>query len=135
MFVNVTENNFAKVSGLPYGIDTAIKALRPNSEFEVICANGGFNFTKWKDKDDLKPPSSQQIWNEYNYQKECAEWLQYAYDRKKEYVSLLGSEEKQLNILWDLINRGANLKETEWFKTIQSVKERHPKPSWEFPTK
>lgn len=135
MFVNVTENNFSEVSGLPYGIDTAIKALRPNSEFEVICADGGFNFTKWKDNEKLKPPSSEEIWEEFYYQKKYAEWLQYAFDRKREYVSLLGNEEKQLNELWDLVNQGADLKETDWFKTIQSVKARHPKPSWEFPKK
>lgn len=133
----VTEDlkRFTGYSGLPYGLDTAIKSLRPKASFEIVSQNGKTVFTQWQDSTGANPPSDEDIHAELEFQKRCAEWLQYAYDRKKEYVSLLGSEEKQLNVLWDLINQGTNIKETEWFKTIQSVKERHPKPSWEFPTK
>jgi hypothetical protein len=135
--MNVTEDlkRFSGYSGLAYGLDTAIKALRPKAKFEVVSQNGETVFTQWDDSTGKKPPNNEEIQSELEFQKRCAEWLQYAFDRKREYVSLLGNEEKQLNELWDLVNQGADLKETDWFKTIQSVKARHPKPSWEFPTK
>ena len=46
MNVNEVAKNFTGQSGLAYGIDTAIKALRPNAKFEMSAGGGSFNFPR-----------------------------------------------------------------------------------------
>jgi hypothetical protein len=41
---------FTGTNGMAYGVDTAIKALRPNAKFQMTAGNGEFIFTQWWDE-------------------------------------------------------------------------------------
>ena len=131
MDVNEVAKNFTGQSGLAYGIDTAIKALRPGAKFEMSAGGGTFNFPKWNDPNGKPPPTKDQIMAEFERQKAVAEYYQYAYDRCHEYPD--GFE--QLDMLWHAVNDGLcdGLKESEWFKKIDEVKKKYPKSTGEPP--
>jgi len=131
MDVNEVMKNFTGENGMAYGVDTAIKALRPGCRFELEAAGGGFTWHKWWDPDGQKPPTKDEIEAELAYQEKLAKYYQYSYDRCKEYPD--GFE--QLDMLWHAINNGVELKNSEWFQKIQEVKEKYPKPDTEPPTK
>jgi hypothetical protein len=130
---NVSEvmKNFSGDNGMPVGIDTAIKALRPGCRFEIEMAGGNITYHKWYHEDGLKPPTKAEIDVEMAYQEKLAKHYQYAYDRCKHYPD--GFE--QLDMLWHTINEGKDLKDSEWLKTIKEVKEKYPKPTEPVPTK
>jgi len=115
---------FTGTNGLNVGVDTAIKALRPNAKFMMGSKNGKFVFTEWKDSDGLNPPTTEEIMTEFERQKRLADYYQYSYDRCKEYPD--GFE--QFDMLWHAINNGVDLKNSEWFQKIKEVKEKYPKP-------
>ena len=131
MDVNEIMKNFSGENGLAYGVDTAIKALRPGCKYDVAVSGGHFNFSRWWDANEKPPPSDGEIMNEYEYQKALSEYYQYSYDRCKEYPD--GFE--QLDMLWHAVNEGKNLKDSEWFQSIKEVKEKYPKPEGNPPTK
>ena len=60
---NVSEvmKNFSGDNGMPVGIDTAIKALRPGATWEIEMAGGNITYHKWYHKDGLKPPLSKNV--------------------------------------------------------------------------
>jgi len=124
MKVNELMTSFTGQTGLAYGVDTAMKALRPNAKFDMVANGGDFEWPRWEDPDGLQPPSGQEIMAEVERQKRIAEYYQYAYDRCHKYPD--GFE--QLDMLWHAINDGGDLKDSEWFKTIKKIKEDHPKP-------
>ena len=130
---NVSEvmKNFSGDNGMPVGIDTAIKALRPGATWEIEMAGGNITYHKWYHKDGLKPPTKDEIDVELAYQKKLAKHYQYAYDRCKHYPD--GFE--QLGMLWHAVNQGIDLKDSEWFQTIKEVKEQFPKSEGNPPTK
>lgn len=123
-------NNFMGENSLPYGIDTAIKALRPGCRYQITCA-AGIKYEKWWDPNDLPPPTQEEVDAELAYQEKLAKYYQYAYDRCKEYPD--GFE--QLDMLWHDINNGIELKDSNWFKKIKEVKEKYPKPTEAAPEK
>jgi len=131
MDVNEIMKNFSGENGLAYGVDTAIKALRPGCKYDVAVSGGHFNFTRWWDANEKPPPSDEEIMKEYEYQKALSEYYQYSYDRCKAYPD--GFE--QLDMLWHAVNDGIDLKTSEWFQKIKEVKEKHPKPEGEVPIK
>ena len=131
MDVNEIMKNFSGENGLAYGVDTAIKALRPGCKYDVAVSGGHFNFSRWWDANEKPPPSDEEIMKEYEYQKALSEYYQYSYDRCKEYPD--GFE--QLDMLWHAVNEGKNLKDSEWFQSIKEVKEKYPKPEGNPPTK
>jgi hypothetical protein len=120
---------FTGTNGLNVGIDTAIKALRPNAKFTMGSVNGKFTFSNWKDSGGLEPPTTEEVMAEFEKQKKVAEYYQYAFDRCKEYPD--GFE--QFDMLWHAVNNGIDLKDSEWFKKIKEVKDRNPKPTGEVP--
>ena len=122
---------FSGTEGMAYGIDTAIKALRPGAKFQMTAGNGEFAFPQWWDPNGLPAPSKDEIMEEFEYQKKVAEYYQYSYDRCKEYPD--GFE--QLDMLWHAINNGTDLKSSEWFQKIKEVKDKHPKPEGNPPVK
>ena len=130
---NVSEvmKNFAGDNGMPVGIDTAIKALRPGAKWEIEMAGGNITYHKWYHEDRLPPPTKAEIDVELAYQEKLAKHYQYAYDRCKHYPD--GFE--QLDMLWHAINEGKDLKDSEWFQTIKEVKEQFPKSEGEPPVK
>jgi|SRR6056300_833190 len=131
MDVNEVMQNFTGEKGMAYGVDTAIKALRPGCKFEIEAGNGQFVWHKWWDPNGLKPPTKEEIDKELAYQEKLAKHYQYSYDRCSEYPD--GFE--QLDMLWHAINDGTDLKNSEWFIKIKEVKEKYPKPNGEPPIK
>ena len=130
MDVNEVMANFTGENGMAYGVDTAIKALRPGCRYQITCA-GGIKYDKWWDPNGLPPPSQEEVDAELKYQEKLAKHYQYSYDRCKEYPD--GFE--QLDMLWHAINNNVELKDSEWFKKIKEVKEKYPKPTEPVPTK
>jgi hypothetical protein len=126
-----TMKMFSGINGLAYGVDTAIKALRPGAVFDMVAGNGEIQFPRWEDPNGLPPPTKAEVDAEFEYQKALSEYYQYAYDRCKEYPD--GFE--QLDMIWHAINNGVDLKDSEWFNAIKEVKEKHPKPEGDPPTK
>lgn len=122
---------FTGTNGMAYGIDTAIKALRPGAKFQMTAGNGEFVFTQWWDSNGLIAPTKDEIMKELDYQKKVADYYQYAFDRCKDYPD--GFE--QLDMLWHAINNGIELKDSEWFQRLKEVKEKHPKPEGNPPVK
>lgn len=104
-----------------YGIDVAMRKLRPNSTF-VIYNN---EFIEWNDTTGAEPPT----WDEVMFQVESDKIeynrQQYARSRALEY----GSAEVEIDKLWHLIDSGTIIdKDSEWYKTVKSIKEKYPKP-------
>ena len=64
MNVNEVAKQFTGQSGLSYGIDTAIKALRPGAKFEMNSGGDGFIFPKWEDPNGKLPPTTEEIISE-----------------------------------------------------------------------
>jgi len=122
---------FTGTNGMAYGVDTAIKALRPGAKFQMTAGNGEFAFPQWWDPNGLPAPTKDEIMAEFEYQKKVAEYYQYSFDRCKDYPD--GFE--QLDMLWHAINNGTELKESEWFQRLKEVKEKHPKPEGNPPVK
>lgn len=131
MDLNEVMNNFTGNGKMAYGVDTAIKALRPGCKYEVSVAGGEYTYNKWWDPNKLPPPTKKEIDAELEYQKQLAEYYQYAYSRCEEYPD--GFE--QLDMLWHAIEKGTNLKDSEWFKSIKEVKDKYPKPEGPPPVK
>ena len=131
MTVDEILNNFKGRDGLAYGVDTAIKALRPGAKWDVAVSGGEYTFTRWEDPEGRSFPKKDEIDNELDFQKRTAEYFQYVYDRCSEYPD--GFE--QLDMLWHAINNGVELKDSEWFRKIKEVKEKYPKSEGEPPTR
>jgi len=129
MNVNDLMKSFTGQNGLAYGVDTAIKGLRPGAKFDMIAEGGDFFWPRWEDPNELPPPTREEIMNEVERQKQVAEYYQYAYDRCHKYPD--GFE--QLDMIWHAVNNGIDLKNSEWFKTIKKIKEDYPKPAGDPP--
>lgn len=112
-------------------IHEAVRQLRPNYVFFDISYDGNYNFNTFKDSSGLGPPTTEEINNQLKYQKEVAEYYQYAYDRCKDYPD--GFE--QFDMLWHAINNEENLKTSKWFLKIKEIKEKYPKPNINPPIK
>jgi len=108
-----------------------IKNIRPGSTFDVSVSGGNYIFNSFKDPNVFLPPTKEEIEKEQKFQKECKEYYQYVFDRCNEYPD--GFE--QFDMLWHAINKGIDLKESDWFLVIKSIKEKYPKPNREAPIK
>ena len=123
--------NFSAENGMPVGVDTAIKALRPGCTFEIAMSGGVITYHKWHHPDGLSAPTKAEIDEELVFQEKLAKHYQYAYDRCRHYPD--GFE--QLDMLWHAINEGVELKNSQWIKAIKEIKEKFPKSEGEPPTK
>ena len=108
-----------------------IKLLRPGCKFDASIGGGVVHYNHFWDPNNLPAPTMEEIKKEIDYQKQCKEYYQYAYDRCNEYPD--GFE--QFDMLWHAINEGTDLKSSEWFQTIKAIKEKYPKPNTEPPIK
>ena len=131
MTVDELVANFSNKEGFAWGVDTAVKSLRPGAKWDLTVAGGEYTFTRWEDPEGRSFPSKSEIDAEMEFQKRFAEYHQYAFDRMKEYPD--GFE--QFDMLWHAINEGKDIKDSEWFKTIKEIKEKHPKSEGEPPTR
>jgi hypothetical protein len=104
-----------------WGVDKAIKKLRPDAKFELVNTE----FTKWEDVNSKEPPSWDDILKEIEKDKEEYERQKYARDRASKYPNAA----EQLDDLWHIINSGKVIDHnSNWFKHIKSIKEQYPKP-------
>ena len=115
--------NFSAENGMPVGIDTAIKALRPGCTFEIAMAGGVITYHKWHHPDGLSAPTKAEIDEELVFQEKLAKHYQYAYDRCRYYPD--GFE--QLDMLWHAIDNGTLNKTSDFYTAIKAVKDAHPK--------
>jgi hypothetical protein len=111
---------FSNGNEITWGVDTAMKSLRPGAKFIL----NDRTFYNWEDPHGLEPPSWDEVVNEVNRHENISKYFQYAIDRSKEFPA--GYE--QLDMLWDDIDSGKPLKEGKWYNTIKEIKEKHPKP-------
>ena len=84
MDVEKVINSFTNENGFCWGIDTAMKSLRPNCLYSLQAGNGSFEIIDWPDnqwseetQSFITAPSSQEIRDEYIRHKTIAECLEY----------------------------------------------------------
>lgn len=75
---------FTNENGFCWGIDSAMKSLRPGCLYGLRASNGTFEIFDWPDnqwseetQSYIQPPSSQEIRDEYIRHKTIAEFLDY----------------------------------------------------------
>ena len=110
-----------------WGIETAIEALRPGAKYAL--SGGKERFLGWRCPNNSEPPTWEEVLVEYERQKSIAEHYQYVFDRTNEYPDGY----KQLEFLWDAVDQGIDLKDSEWYKQIKQIKLKYPKPRTEAP--
>lgn len=65
---------FSNENGFAWGINTVMKSLAPNANYDLTSA-GEFIITRWES--DLPQPTSQEIRDEYIRQQTIAECIEY----------------------------------------------------------
>lgn len=114
------------------GIDTAIKALRPTARYDMSASGGHFEFTRWEDEAETKPPTRDEIFKELEYQNQFIEHWQHFIDRASNYPDIV----VLINDLWEAIDSGAIPgKETKFYTSIKEVNDKFPKPDGEPPVR
>jgi hypothetical protein len=108
-----------------------LQTIRPGCRFDATLENGTINFQHYWDPNNLPAPTLEEVVDEINYQKDCKDYYQYAYDRCQEYPD--GFE--QFDMLWHAINNGVDLKQSDWFISIKAIKDKYPKPDGNPPVK
>lgn len=108
------------LDGVTFGLDSAVKSLRPNARFTM----NGDKFVYWNDTDGNLPPSIEEINNEIERLKKISEHYEYYFNRAKEFPP--GYE--QLDMLWHDIDSDKSLKDGTWYNTIKLIREKYPKP-------
>jgi hypothetical protein len=114
------------------GIDTAIKTLRPSARYDMSASGGHFEFTRWEDEADTKPPTKQEVMEELEYQNKFIDHWQHFLDRAANYpdITIL------INSLWEAMdNSEIPGKGTKFYNMIKEVNEKFPKPEGEPPIK
>ena len=70
-------NNFTNENGFAWGIDTAMKSLRPGCLYALQAGNGQLEIVEWPEGQQYDPPSTQEIHDEYIRHKTIAECIEY----------------------------------------------------------
>jgi len=68
---------FSNEQGFQFGIDIVMKSLRPNALYCLSASGGTFEIVSWDESNELPPPSSQEIRDEYIRHKTIKEFLWY----------------------------------------------------------
>lgn len=114
------------------GIDTAIKTLRPTARYDMSASGGHFEFTRWEDEADTKPPTREEIFKELEYQNKFIEHWQHFVDRASNYPDIV----VLINDLWEAIDAGdIPGKGTKFYNSIKEVNDKFPKPDGEPPVR
>lgn len=82
MNIEDTINAFTNENGFCWGIDTAMKALRPGCLYSLSASGGTFEIIHWEEGQEMGPPSSQEIRDEYIRQQTIHEFLQYLKEKE-----------------------------------------------------
>lgn len=106
-----------------YGIDVAIKKLRPGAKFSLY----NMEISGWEDSEGREPPTTEEILAQMEIDKKLHDYYMYQQLRFKEFPEGW----QQLEMLWDDIDQGRLPgKETSvWYRTIKDVKDKYPKPT------
>ena len=114
------------------GIDTAIKALRPTARYDMSASGGHFEFTRWEDEADTKPPTRDEIFKELEYQNKFIDYWQHFVDRAANYPDIV----VLINNLWEAIDSGAIPgKDTALYDSIKEINDKFPRPAGEPPVR
>ena len=106
------------------GIDTAIKALRPGARYDMSASGGHFEFLRWEDDANTKPPTKAEIMAELEYQNKFIEHHQYFIDRASNYPDIT----VLVNLLWEAMDQSKIPgKGTDFYETIKEVNDKFPK--------
>jgi hypothetical protein len=76
-----TIKKYTNENGFSWGINTVMKSLAPNVEYNLIVVEGTYTIDKWNST--LPKPTSQQIRDEYIRQQTIAECLEHFKNIKK----------------------------------------------------
>ena len=107
------------------GIDTAIKALRPTSRYDMSASGGHFEFTRWEDDAQTEAPTKAEIMAELEYQNKFIEHHQYFLDRAANYPDIV----TLINLLWEAMDQSKIPgKGTEFYEAVKEVNDKYPKP-------
>lgn len=89
MNIEDTINAFTNENGFCWGIDTAMKALRPGCLYSLSASGGTFEIIDWTEnqwneetQSYWEPPTSQQIRDEYIRQQTIHEFLEYLKEKE-----------------------------------------------------
>ena len=114
------------------GIDTAIKALRPGARYDMSASGGHFEFLRWEDDKNTKPPTKAEIMAELEYQNKFIEHHQYFLDRASNYPDIT----VLVNSLWEAMdNSEIPGKGTKFYNMIKEVNDEFPKPKGDAPVR
>ena len=106
------------------GIDTAIKALRPGARYDMSASGGHFEFLRWEDDKNTKPPTKAEIMAELEYQNKFIEHYQYFIDRASNYPDIT----VLVNLLWEAMDQSKIPgKGTGFYEAIKEVNDKFPK--------
>jgi hypothetical protein len=109
------------------GINSAIPYLRKNPDYDLEVKDGQIKWIRWKDDDNLGPPTWEEILEQIAKDEKVYAYYKYIRDREADY----GDWKDQLNLLYDDIESG-NLENGKWVQMIKSVKAKYPKPEEPF---
>jgi len=106
-----------------YGIEVAIKKLRPGANFSLINTQ----ITGWEDSENREPPTWEEIEKQMENDKKIHDYYLYQKLRFKEFPEGW----QQLEMLWDDIDQGRlpGKETSSWYKAIKDVKDKYPKPT------
>lgn len=102
-------------------IINAIQSLRPTSEW--VLNGDSYDGLIWIETNIDSKPTEAEVMAEIARLQAEYEANQYQRDRAKAYPSI----QEQLDMLWHSVNNGTDLKDSDWFNQLSSVKQAHPK--------
>lgn len=102
-------------------ITKALTSLYPNAEW--VTHGDSYDGLEWLDNSP-KPTEAELLAEVARLQAEY-DAKQYQRDRAKAYPSL----QEQLDMLWHSVNNGTDLKDSDWFNQLKSVKDTYEKPA------
>ena len=83
MTIDELIKEFSNEQGFQFGIDIVMKSLRPNALYCLSASGGTFEIVSWDESNELPPPTSQEIRDEYIRHKTIKEFLTYLEQKKK----------------------------------------------------
>ena len=101
------------------GINTAMEVLRPGARW----SSTGASLDAYEDDEDREPPTLQELEEEIIREFYIFNNYEYERNREKEFPSVID----QLDLLYHDIKNN-NLSDGSWIKTIESIKNKYPKP-------
>ena len=76
---------FSNEGGFQFGIDIVMKSIRPNALYSLSASGGTFEIVSWDETNELPPPSSQEIRDEYIRHQTIKEFLEHLEQNKEFY--------------------------------------------------